>query len=138
MKSVWRGHDLALPVQLTKEELQWMRDEFSHEAEKSGREVLCVIKEQKHGDLFLIPTGLPHSVANGDYSIIKIASDIVDPRKADIMARNAVIQKKIIPHWMGIGQAEDYSSNTEVIHTAVGNQVFTKVMAHNTTAKRFC
>lgn len=134
MKSEWRGHDKALPVQLTKKELEWMRDEFANEATQSGQDVLCVIKEQRHGDLFFIPTGLPHSVANGKHSILKLAFDFIDPIRADILARNAVIQKKIIPNWMSIGQAEDYSNNTELTHTEVGVQVYTKLIAYNTSA----
>jgi hypothetical protein len=134
MKSVWRGHDEALPVQLTKEELEWMRDEFAHDASLTGQDVLCIIKEQRHGDLFFIPTGLPHSVANGQHSILKIAFDFIDPIRADMLVRNAVIQKKIIADWIGIGQAEDYSNNTELTHTEVGVQVYTKVRAYNISA----
>ena len=135
MKSEWRGHNKALPVQLTKEEQEWISNEAVHAAQStSTQDVLCTIKPQRHGDLFYIPTGLPHSVANGQHSILKVAFDIVDPSKPDIMARNAVIQKKIISPMMGNGQAEDYSGNTETIHTEVGNQVTQKLTAHNISA----
>lgn len=133
-KSEWRGYEGALPVRLTKKELLWMRDEIEYEAMRTGQGVLCQIKEQRHGDLFYIPTGLPHSVANGEHSTLKLAFDFIDPRKPDILARNAVIQKKIIPRMMGIGQAEDYSNNSEATHTEVGDQVFIKLMEHNIAA----
>ena len=106
-----------------------------YEGHQDGQEPLFVIKEQRHGDLFYIPTGLPHSVANGRISSLKLAFDFINPQDNAMMLRNAVFQKLFISPIMGQGQAEDYSSNEEAIHSKVGNEVFEQVMKHNATRR---
>ena len=133
---MWRGHNDALPVQLSLEDLEWMSDRIAQQHAQDGQEPLFVIKEQRHGDLFYIPTGLPHSVANGrGLSSVKLAFDFINPQDNAMMLRNAVFQKLYISPIMGQGQAEDYSANDEAIHSKVGNEVFKQCMNHNATRR---